>query len=79
MEVYGYIASGELTITNYREVHAKLITTITEYQVYKIIEQYNRVSYEYLYFLYTSISKLSKGDTGIYMLLNILRVRKGKD
>lgn len=76
MTVYDYVASGELSIENYRENRPSSLTMITERRLYIIIEQYKQISYDYLYFLYNSISAIPRKNDGILMLINVFRLRK---
>ena len=74
--VYDYTISGELTIQNYRDFHKKELSTVTTFQLGKIVEQFKEISYEYLYFLFINISKLSNEQKDLIMLINIFRLRK---
>ena len=76
MLVFKYIASGELTFENYKVFKSESLTSLTTYQLYKMIEQYKIVSFDLLYFLFTSIEKIPINDSGTVMLLNIFRLRK---
>lgn len=77
MLVYELMSSGELSINNYRGFKHKSLTEITEYQLYKIIEQNREVSFEYLYFLEINLSKIPNNSVGVLQLVNILQLRKG--
>ena len=79
MTVFELVASGELSIDNYRGFKHKRITDITEFQLYKLIEQCKEISYDYLSFLFITISKITINNAGLLMLLNMFRLRKEKN
>ena len=79
MTIAELVASGELSVDNYREFKHKRLTDITEFQLYKLIEQNKEVSYDYLYFLFINISKITVNSTGLLMFLNMFRLRKERN
>lgn len=76
MRVFEKVSTGELSIENYREYSDKSLTALSQFQLYKIIEQYRDISYDYLYFLFVNVSSLTSNGIGLLMLLNLLKLRK---
>lgn len=79
MTIATLVASGELSVENYRGFKHKRLTDITEFQLYKLIELNKEISYDYLYFLFTNISKITVNNAGLLMFLNMFRLRKEKN
>lgn len=80
LEIYELLSKGTLTLYNYRELRLskdyKILTTFSEYQLYKVIERYKNISYEYLYFLSLNIAKIPSYSRGILAIINLLQTRK---
>lgn len=80
LEIYELLSKGTLTLYNYKELRLskdyKILTTFSEYQLYKVIERYKSISYEYLYFLSLNIAKIPSHSRGILAIINLLQTRK---
>jgi len=80
LEIYELLSKGTLTLYNYKELRLskdyKILTTFSEYQLYKVIERYKNISYEYLYFLSLNIAKIPSYSRGILAIINLLQTRK---
>lgn len=80
LEIYELLSKGTLTLYNYKELRLskdyKILTTFSEYQLYKVIERYKSISYEYLYFLSLNIAKIPSYSRGILAIINLLQTRK---
>lgn len=80
LEIYELLSKGTLTLYNYKELRLskdyKILTTFSEYQLYKVIERYKNISYEYLYFLSLNIAKIPPYSRGILAIINLLQTRK---
>ena len=80
LEIYELLSKGTLTLYNYKELRLskdyKILTTFSEYQLYKVIERYKSISYEYLYFLSLNIAKIPSYGRGILAIINLLQTRK---
>lgn len=80
LEIYELLSKGTLTLYNYKELRLskdyKILTTFSEYQLYKVIERYKNISYEYLYFLSLNIAKIPSYSRGILVIINLLQTRK---
>ena len=80
LEIYELLSKGTLTLYNYNELRLskdyKILTTFSEYQLYKVIERYKSISYEYLYFLSLNIAKIPSHSRGILAIINLLQTRK---
>ena len=80
LEIYELLSKGTLTFYNYKELRLskdyKILTTFSEYQLYKVIERYKSISYEYLYFLSLNIAKIPSYSRGILAIINLLQTRK---
>lgn len=80
LEIYELLSKGTLTLYNYKELRLskdyKILTTFSEYQLYKVIERYKSISYEYLYFLSLNIAKIPSYGRGILVIINLLQTRK---
>lgn len=80
LEIYELLSNGTLTLYNYKELRLskdyKILTTFSEYQLYKVIERYKNISYEYLYFLSLNIAKIPPYSRGILAIINLLQTRK---
>lgn len=80
LEIYELLSKGTLTLYNYKELRMskdyKILTTFSEYQLYKVIERYKNISYEYLYFLSLNIAKIPSYSRGILAIINLLQTRK---
>lgn len=74
--VFEKVAAGELSIENYREYNDKSLTSLSQFQLYKIIEQYRDISYDYLYFLSVNLSSMPSNSIGLLMLINLVKLRK---
>lgn len=80
LEIYELLSKGTLTLYNYKELRLskdyKILTTFSEYQLYKVIERYKNISYEYLYFLSLNVAKIPPYSRGILAIINLLQTRK---
>ena len=80
LDIYELLSKGTLTLYNYKELRLskdyKILTTFSEYQLYKVIERYKNISYEYLYFLSLNIAKIPSYSRGILAIINLLQTRK---
>lgn len=80
LEIYELLSKGTLTLYNYKELRLskdyKILTNFSEYQLYKVIERYKSISYEYLYFLSLNIAKIPSHSRGILAIINLLQTRK---
>ena len=80
LEIYELLSKGTLTLYNYKELRLskdyKILTTFSEYQLYKVIERYKNISYEYLYFLSLNIAKIPSYSRGILAIINLFQTRK---
>lgn len=80
LAIYELLSKGTLTLYNYKELRLskdyKILTTFSEYQLYKVIERYKNISYEYLYFLSLNIAKIPPYSRGILAIINLLQTRK---
>ena len=80
LEIYELLSKGTLTLYNYKELRLskdyKILTTFSEYQLYKVIERYKNISYEYLYFLSLNIAKIPSYSRGILAIINLFQKKK---
>lgn len=83
LAIYDLIESDGLSIRNYKEYrhlrgndNNKILTSLTEYQLYKVIEQHRYVSYEYIYFLLTSLQRMDPSDNLLLAMVNLVLIRK---
>lgn len=83
LAIYNLIESDGLSIMNYKEYmhlkdndNNKILTSLTEYQLYKVIEQHRYVSYEYIYFLLTSLQRMNPSDNLLLAIVNLVLIRK---
>lgn len=79
--VFGKVLSGELTLSNYKskksEIDDKEISQLHDYRLYKIIESFDNVSYDYLQLLEIRLRQISSNFyAGVYDLISILKWSK---
>ena len=77
LHVFSLITDGSLSILNYKdfrlETSDKKIKSVTEYQLSKIVDNYTRISVEYLYFVRQSLDAIGTETDAIPDFITLLK------
>lgn len=80
LHVYKYLDDGALNITNYREFKAESVDSVikgySEYRLMKVIESYQLVSVEKVYFVLHAVKGFNNDSFGVVQLIDLLRLSK---
>lgn len=79
IKVYKLILDGELTLANYKikkkDVADKEISSLHDFRLYKIIESFDKISYDYLILLQLKLKQISpKFYLGIFDFVTLLKL-----
>ena len=79
IKVYKLILDGELTLANYKikkkDVADKEISSLHDFRLYKIIESFDKISYDYLILLQLKLKQISpKFYSGIFDFVTLLKL-----
>lgn len=85
LKIYKLIETSGLSLSNYKSFRNnktlnsdKMITAMSEYQLYKVIDRHRRVSSEYLYFLLVSLKRMENNFLGLMSLISLIKLQEEK-
>lgn len=80
LKIFSYMLDGVVDITNYKviipQLNDRAFKDLSIYRVGKIIESFDYISFDKLYFSYLFIKKLGSSRTDLVELINFLRIIK---
>lgn len=79
VKVFNLVLDGELTITNYKnkksEITDKEISNMHDFRLFKMIESFDKISYEYLILLQVKLKQISpKFYHGVFDFVSLLKL-----
>lgn len=79
--IFSAIAVGELSLQNYKEYklnsEEKRIIALSEFKMRRIIEFYESVSCEYLFYVSSYVQSIPKKQFGLYKLMQLIKIIGG--
>lgn len=79
--VFKFVSSGELSLDNYLTMKQNMPPTIkvmSDYRLYRMIESYEHVSQDWLYFIYWNLESIETNNSGIYKIINLIKLCGGE-